>query len=425
MILTGGQTVASRAVRAVLFVRNPFTHDARVLRAAHTLRGLGYDPLVVAVVSTTVRAAAEEQEGIAVRRLDPVSPFTVARRLLRRRRAPSGVGGTGEGAAPAEPPGPLLRLHRWLRTLDFYRRGIGVVLRERPALVQCNDYNTMWIGVAARALTGAAVVYDSHELWADRSGRPEPRWWLLLCEALFVRWAHCVVVASPGYADVLARRYRVARPAVVLNVPDAAPHAAPASEPAVAVYVGGLQRNRGLEEAIAALPEAGEVRLRLIGSGRPEYVAELRALARSTGVEDRLEVLPPVAPADVVATVEGAAFGLALFRPTCLSHRLVAPNKLFEYLVAGLPVLASDLPVMASYLRDGAGIAVAPDDLRAVAAALRALAEPERNRAARAAAVAAARGLTWERERGVLARCYERATSRSSSSQAPAAAPRV
>ena len=55
-------------------------------------------------------------------------------------------------------------------------------------LVHCNDYNTMWVGVLARLWYGrTAVVYDSHELWPDRNLRPEPRWWLMLCEALFVR----------------------------------------------------------------------------------------------------------------------------------------------------------------------------------------------------------------------------------------------
>ena len=50
-----------------------------------------------------------------------------------------------------------------------------IAARERPALVHCNDHNTMWAGLAVRALWGGAVVYDSHELWADRNLRPEWR----------------------------------------------------------------------------------------------------------------------------------------------------------------------------------------------------------------------------------------------------------
>ena len=91
---------------------------------------------------------------------------------------------------------------------------------ERPALVHANDWNTMWCGLAIKLTCGARLVYDSHELWAERNGRWERRWWLLASEALFVRVADEVITASPGYADALGRRYRSGRATVVRNIPD-------------------------------------------------------------------------------------------------------------------------------------------------------------------------------------------------------------
>ena len=402
--------------RAVLFVRNPFTHDARVLRAAHALRARGYDPLVVAVTSTTVTTRREVKQGIPVLRLNPTSPLTPVRARLRGAgRAGGGSGGATAGTTPPPVPGrpnAVVRANRWLRTLDFYRRGIGVLRRERPALVHCNDYNTMWIGVAARLLGGTAVVYDSHELWADRNGRPEPRWWLMLCEALFVRVAHVVIAASPGYADAMARRYRVEPPAVVLNVPDAPPPPAPepATEPDVAVYVGGLQPHRGIEQAIDALPHAAGLRLRLLGAGRPEYVESLRDRARERGVDDRLELPGAVPPDAVVDAIRGLAFGVAIIQPMCLSYRLTAPNKVFEYFAAGLPSLITRLPVMARIVEEtGAGLAVPADDAPAIGAAALQLAEPAENLRMREAAVAAGRRYRWEREQRILDDAYARA----------------
>ena len=175
----------------------------------------------------------------------------------------------------------MIRMHRWIRTIDFYRRAFKLVRAVRPAILHCNDYNTMWVGVAARTIRGTAVVYDAHELWPDRNLRPQPRWWLLACESLFLRLGHRTITASPGYAEVMARRYRVSLPQVIRNIPDL-PTAAPANDPVAAagapkesdsadelVYVGALTRNRGLEVSIRALARLPNARLRLLGSSAP------------------------------------------------------------------------------------------------------------------------------------------------------------
>lgn len=403
--------------RAVLLVRNPFVHDARVLRAAAVVRDLGLDPLVVAVTSTSVRTRRESRDGIPVLRLDPRSPLSALsalRRLTGRGRSRRRDRAAEAHASPtARPPAAAVRLHRLLRTADFYRLALGVIVRRRPALLHCNDHNTMWVGVVARLL-GVAVVYDSHELWPDRNGRTEPRWWLLTCEWLFVRCAHATVTASPAYADVMAERYRVPRPGVVLNVPDTRRPASegPPAEPDLAVYAGGLQPHRGVEQSIDALASVPGLRLRLLGPGNAPYVESLRRRAASSGVSDRVEFAGAVPPGEVVDALRGAAFGIALFQPTCLSHRLVAPNKLYEYAAAGLPVLASDLPVLRAFVeRWRLGIVVEGDDDAGVAAGMSTLLQTEVNARLRTGAVTASREVTWRREQRNLIAAYEAALS--------------
>jgi glycosyltransferase involved in cell wall biosynthesis len=285
---------------------------------------------------------------------------------------------SGAGSAATEDqarhvPPPLLALHRLLTTLDFYRQCIAVVTRLRPALVHCNDFNTMWIGVAAR-LSGAAVVYDSHELWADRNGRREPRWWVVLWEALFVRIANAVVTTSPAYAEELARRYRIRRPALVRNVPATAGASTRSRSPdGRIVYVGGVMPGRGLEVAVKALVDTPNVELEVIGPGRPEYRARIAALAEELGVDSRLALRDPVPPSEVIDVLGGAAAGLALIEPICLSYRLALPNKLFEYLVAGVPVIASRLPAIEQVVAEtGAGLLADPGDPQSVAEAMKA-----------------------------------------------------
>jgi glycosyltransferase involved in cell wall biosynthesis len=265
----------------------------------------------------------------------------------------------------------------------------------------------MWIGVAARLL-GAKVVYDSHELWPDRNQRPEFRPWLLAGEALFVRAANRVITTSPGYAAVMAKRYRIREPDLVRNVPQnsVTRQSDPPASP-VAVYVGGLLEGRGLEQSIAALSAVPGLTLRMIGPGSAAYRARLAALADSLGVRDRLELVEPVAPSQVVRAVAAASFGVVLIQPVCRSYELTLPNKLLECVAAGLPVLASDLPVIAAFVRSHAvGVVVAPNDAADLASGMAALMDPAFNRECRRRAAALAGELTWGAESRRLVDVY-------------------
>jgi glycosyltransferase involved in cell wall biosynthesis len=401
---------------ALIIRRGPCTHDSRVMREADTLRGLGYRPLILGVVTEQVRERRSVQEGTEIIRLDPTSPFSWARARVRRTdRTRSSSGEVGDRrVSPATKL--AIRLHRWLRTLDFYRKAIRTVRELRPALIHCNDYNTMWIGVAARMMGRTAVLYDSHELWPDRNLRSEPRWWLMLCESLFVRSAHRVITASPGYAEVISRRYRIEAPRVVRNIPVSNPSVGDAHNTSgntpiggdrLALYVGALTSGRGLEISIKAMAQLPDVRLRLVGPGRENYRAGLEILARAEGVADRVEFAGAVSPNQLLETISQASVGLALIQPVCLSYRMSLPNKLFEYVAAGIPVLGSDLPAIGPLVSEyGIGLVAQPDRVADVASKLSKMLEPERNAAFRVATRRAAERLNWKRESELLAGAY-------------------
>jgi glycosyltransferase involved in cell wall biosynthesis len=448
--------------RALVLVRNGVVHDARVMREARLLDSLGYET-TVAGVRTGSEAVAPPRLGSArLVWLDPGGGTRALVRRVRRRRGPQSPGGgdpqlqpgsdrsqtslrsttstvVNRSLASGSPSAASVRLTSYTRvnrtlasasvaarlrrlvtTADYYRRGIGLVRRTRPELIHANDYNTAWIGLAGKLLAGSRLVYDSHELWPDRNLRPEWRPWLLLCEALFVRVADSVITTSPGYAEVIAERYRVAAPAVVRNVPEwrAEPEGSraeggrPRAEASLAVYFGAVTRNRGLPTVLRALALVPELRLRIVGPEAWGYRATLAELAAELGVGDRLELLEPVAPGEAPAVFGDADVGLALIEPACLSYEMTLPNKLYEYVAAGLPVLSSDVPVLAREVREhGVGTVADPADPAAVAAALREVVEPEANARYRAAARRLASEATWEREREKLAAIYGSASA--------------
>jgi glycosyltransferase involved in cell wall biosynthesis len=398
---------------ALILVRNTVSHDARVLREAEVLSGLGYDVVVAGVVSAAQPARAAEIEGKRVVRLDPSG--ALRRRVRPRRETGDATPPSPAVGHPATPGGDsrvsvVGAARRNALTVTYYLQGIRLLWRLAPVVVHANDYNTMWIALAAKLVRGSRVVYDSHELWPDRNGRPEWRPWLILCEALFVRAADATITTSPGYAAAIAERYRVEPPVVVRNIParseGPAPETASDSDP-VGVYLGGLMPGRGLEQAIDALPSVPSLRLRLIGPGADRYRRALAEHARSAGVSDRVEIQDPVPPSDVLAALAGASFGLMLIQPVCRSYELTLPNKLFEYAAAGLPVLSSDLSVIGRLVREeGIGEVVPAADPERIAEGMRRLADPELRGPVRERVLAYARRETWEVERRVLERVY-------------------
>jgi glycosyltransferase involved in cell wall biosynthesis len=98
---------------------------------------------------------------------------------------------------------------------------------------------------------------------------------------------------------------------------------------------------------------------------------DVHAKIAECGVADRVVVHPPVKPNEVMEFACSADVGLQAQLDDGLNHRYCAPIKLFQYLMAGLPVIASDFPGMLEVVRDNeAGICVDPEDVDAIAAGI-------------------------------------------------------
>ena len=225
------------------------------------------------------------------------------------------------------------------------------------------------------------------------------------------------------YAEVMASRWGVDLPLIVMNcsyryVPPSPRerrfHDALGLDPAtrVVVYQGGFSRDRGIEQLIAAIPDVPGATLVLLGYGTLQ--AELERVVAYPATGGRVRILAAVPPTELLDWIASADVVAMLIQPTTLNHRLTTPNKLFEALAAGVPVVASDLPGMAPIVREtGCGILVDPTDPAAIAAALRdVLATPADEMSAwRARCAAAARdSYNWERQMDGLLAEYSRLT---------------
>jgi len=388
--------------------------DARVEREASTLARAGHDVTIIATTEPGI-ARTEERDGYRIVRIDPVPPWVS--RLSGRTPIPSQQAGSKTSSDPKNRPLPLVALRDALVTRQMTRAALTT-----PADVyHAHDLNTLAAGVAAARKHRAHLVYDAHELYPDLMGlhpAERARWRKL--ETRLITRPDAVITPSKARSDEMARRYRIPPPDVVMNCPPAGPAPDPAASvlhalrrpgETLLVYAGGYTVHRGLENIVRAMADLERCRLAMVGYGYLE--GTLRAIAADFGA-DRVEFVDPVAADDVVRTVAGADIGFASYLPVGLNNQLAAPNKLWEYLHAGLAVAASDLPEIRNVV-DGYAVGTLFDgnDPASIAGAVRKLtADPAALGAMRARALEVAPQFTWERQAGVLLGIYERLTVR-------------
>lgn len=230
-----------------------------------------------------------------------------------------------------------------------------------------------------------------------------------------MRMTDAVITVSPNIAEWLKQRYSTMPPAIVLrNVPvrlraiegESLRSLARLTDERILLYTGRITTGRGLEEAIESLSLLpADVSLVMLGYGDGAYLEGLWLRAERLGVEAKMKLVSPVPSSQVPAVAAGADAALVAIQPVCLSYRFSLPNKLFEAIQAGVPVIATDLPDIASIVRGyGLGELYRPGDVSAfVEGVTKLLARRDEYRAR---AERAAKELCWENEQTRLLDLY-------------------
>jgi glycosyltransferase involved in cell wall biosynthesis len=285
---------------------------------------------------------------------------------------------TVEGVRIAALPRPRNRLDR-IATLSF--KALRIALKQQADVYHFHDPELIPVGLLLRA-RGKRVVYDVHEDLPRSilSKHYLPGWSRSLLarvaegiEGLASRAFSGVVAATPAIADRFMGLN--GNCVVVQNFPLVDEFSSAANKPwrhrapAVA-YVGGISPERGIRqmvEAMGLLPDRLEATLKLAGRFDPPWIRdELVGLPGWRRVEE-LGFLDRLRVAEVLGTVQ---VGLVLFHPYP-NHISAQPNKLFEYMSAGIPVIASDFPLWRQIVQGtGCGLLVDPLDPKAIAEAI-------------------------------------------------------
>ena len=221
-------------------------------------------------------------------------------------------------------------------------------------------------------------------------------------ESMVWRKADGYVTITHALADDLQRRMgQRAHLAVIpdgMRLPQRRP-SPPPSEP-VAGYAGHLYAWKGVDLLLEALAQVPEVNGLIVGGHRAEPdLARVEQLAATLGVRDRVTFTGLVAPSAVPEYLSKATM-LVLPNPaSAISTHFTSPLKLFEYMAAGRPIVAANLPSIREVLEDGVtAVLVEPGNVRAFADAIRRLAGDRAfSERLAAAARAEAAHYTWAR----------------------------
>lgn len=421
--------------RVGMFVWNHFTNDARVLRECTTLSQNGYDveliciddpddpsikryeqinnhfrvfrvkryPTALLVVQKTVRYVIDKKW--------PVLPLVVGWGLLVYWLPATMIVGT------------LLFLLLLLKPFRVMLIRSAIILRMMIKgykgnydLYHSNDLNTLPQGYicAKWRRDRKAFIYDSHEVQTSRTGYESP--WYEKFERFFIKRIDSMIVENHTRATFNEKLYGF-YPHVLHNYPslqlqqvservDLHAMLRLPPEEKILLYQGGIQKGRGLEKLIEAFPIFNEGTLVFIGDGKIK--AALQTMVREKGLEERIRFIPKVPVKELPTYTKNAYLGFQVLNNICFNHWSASSNKLFEYMMCEVPVVACNFPEIKQVVEENqVGVTIDPHDPVEIAKGVNYLLEHREKRDLFSRNCKKARATyNWEREQEKLLEVY-------------------
>jgi glycosyltransferase involved in cell wall biosynthesis len=292
--------------------------ETRIFKTAETLRDNGVIDHVILLGRTNVRADMTE---VYADRID-----------IRRMFIPSG------------------QASRFLRMTYFGIWSFWVFLQlvlEKPQFLNIHSATLLpFAGLQKLLSRKCRIIYDAHELETETNALSGPaKIYKTLCEKLFLKYCHHCFVVSPMIRDWYRKKYNMDNISVLLNAPliketttvgtDLRKKFNLQADDLIIAYVGLFARGRGVDLLLnMADQDVEHFKFIFIGFGPEEARIRSHPL-----FEQRVFFLEPQPQARLLETLKQLDFGCAYFSPTCVSQDMALPNKFFEYLNAGVPVI--------------------------------------------------------------------------------------
>ncbi len=391
-----------------MLVWNEFINDARVLKEAESLQKNGYCVTVYALHTPGVTLKQEMlASGVQIKRILR-SPLWIFRKSRNKK-----ITNTLKG--PINKIGLFKKIFHVLSRLWTHLCFVVCLVKSKADIIHAHDVNMLPTAWFAALLTRSLLIYDAHEISVDREGYSSFRSFVWYIEKLIFPYVDGAITTTDIRAKFFARAYKVPRPIVLRNCPNytRAKKSSLIREELklhqpwpIIVYQGGLQQGRGLEMLISVVSQIKNAYFVFIGGGRLKI--SLQNMIMSQHIEKRVHFIDTVSLKMLPIYTASADIGIQPIENTCLNHYSTDSNKLFEYIMAGLPVIAADFPEIAKIIeKHEVGETFRAGDPNAMIAAInKLLLDPKLCAYYSERAIHAAKKLNWEDEESKLLEMY-------------------
>lgn len=262
-------------------------------------------------------------------------------------------------------PAQLLKFLEYIiRICLFYRE-------KQIGMVNVHALGLLPLGVLLKYSYNAKLIYDTHELETETNGlggmRKKLAKWI---ERFLINKVDYVFVVSESIADWYEKEYKISRPTVVMNAPNLI-NIQPRNyfreklsipkETFILLYQGGLFKGRGVDIILSAFTQRADKKVCIVFMGYGDLEAEIEEAASR---HDNIYFHPAVPTSVVLEYTASADAGIHMIRNTCLNHYYCMPNKLFEYAMAGIPVIVSNMKDMREFVKgNNIGVIVKDDSI--------------------------------------------------------------
>ncbi len=227
-------------------------------------------------------------------------------------------------------------------------------------VINCHNLSVLGIGVYFKIFRRTLLIYDAHELETEVEGAKGLKKYIgKLIEAMYMPFVDEIIVVSNLIGDWYKKRYKVSFVTVIKNVPYFFSNLEKPNilremfgiqeDKLIFIYQGVLSKGRGVNIIIEAFLNIKQEH-HIIFMGMGELADEINSISSK---RSNFHFIPAVPPSEIRKYTSSADVGIHLIQNSCLNHYYCSPNKVYEYLMYGIPQIISDFPEMRNTIDNG------------------------------------------------------------------------